>query len=295
MLDVECAFAAAHLFAYLGDMFQIAGQQGQEVGAHLRRHVRQQGGQPRLQRGDIPRAERGEVERATVDAMDDQGILVGFEAADQRVDGAVAAAENMFDLAADFLRVLDCRLRVVGKAGTTAGRIALRPVVGNQEQHAPALTDHALDVVREHLAEVTLEAVVAHGALALLVEPAQVLEVVRSLKDSFEFDMFLDVTAVDWIGQAPRFEVVWHFYSTRDHVRVRLKTRVPESDPTVDSLTALYGSAGYMERECHDMYGIAFRGNADLRPILLYEGFKGHPLRKDYPKQHEQPLVPYRS
>jgi NADH-quinone oxidoreductase subunit C len=50
-----------------------------------------------------------------------------------------------------------------------------------------------------------------------------------------------------------------------------------------------------MERECHDMYGIVFRGNPDLRPILLYEGFVGHPLRKDYPKQLEQPLVPYRS
>ena len=50
-----------------------------------------------------------------------------------------------------------------------------------------------------------------------------------------------------------------------------------------------------MERECHDMYGIVFRGNDDLRPILLYEGFEGHPLRKDYPKHREQPLVPYRS
>ena len=71
--------------------------------------------------------------------------------------------------------------------------------------------------------------------------------------------------------------------------------RVPEADPVVDSLTPLYGSAHFMERECHDMYGIVFRGNADLRPILLYEGFEGHPLRKDYPKQHEQPLVPYRT
>jgi len=67
-----------------------------------------------------------------------------------------------------------------------------------------------------------------------------------------------------------------------------------EIDPTVDSLVSLYGAAGYMERECHDMYGIAFRGNADLRPILLYEGFVGHPLRKDYEKTREQPLVPYR-
>ena len=68
-------------------------------------------------------------------------------------------------------------------------------------------------------------------------------------------------------------------------MRVRLKTRVAEADPRVDSLVALYGSARFMERECHDMYGIVFRGNHDLRPILLYEGFVGHPLRKDYPKR----------
>jgi NADH-quinone oxidoreductase subunit C len=106
--------------------------------------------------------------------------------------------------------------------------------------------------------------------------------------------MFLDVTAVDWPDRALRFDVVWHFYSTREFVRVRLKTRVPAADPTVDTLVPLYGSARYMERECHEMYGIVFRGNDDLRPLLLYEGFVGHPLRKDYPKQQEQPLVPYR-
>jgi NADH-quinone oxidoreductase subunit C len=99
---------------------------------------------------------------------------------------------------------------------------------------------------------------------------------------------------VDWPGQSPRFEVVWHFYSTTHKVRVRVKTRVTEQDPAVDTLVPLYGAARIMERECHDMYGIVFRGNADLRPILLYEGFVGHPLRKDYPKQQEQPLVPYR-
>ncbi len=61
----------------------------------------------------------------------------------------------------------------------------------------------------------------------------------------------------------------------------------------VDSLGSLYGSHNYSERECHEMYGIEFRGNPDLRPILLYEGFVGYPLRKDYPKEQEQPLVPY--
>jgi NADH-quinone oxidoreductase subunit C len=63
----------------------------------------------------------------------------------------------------------------------------------------------------------------------------------------------------------------------------------------VASLIGMYGAAHYMERECHEMYGIVFAGNPDLRPILLYEGFEGHPLRKDYPKEREQPLVPYRA
>lgn len=133
----------------------------------------------------------------------------------------------------------------------------------------------------------------SHGVLVAELTPAQLTPTVQRIKSDFGFDVFLDVTAVDWPGDALRFEVVYHFYSTTLKVRVRLKVRVAESDPTVDSLVTLYGSAGYMERECHDMYGIVFRGNDDLRPILLYEGFVGHPLRKDYPKQREQPLVPY--
>jgi NADH-quinone oxidoreductase subunit C len=148
--------------------------------------------------------------------------------------------------------------------------------------------------VQERLAPVAQEAAIAHGVLALRLAAADLLPAVQRLKSEFAFDLFADVTAVDWLGRDPRFEVVHHFYSTRHFVRVRLKTRVGEQDPTVDSLVALYGSARYMERECHEMYGIGFRGNPDLRPLLLYEGFVGHPLRKDYPKQQEQPLVPYR-
>ena len=135
---------------------------------------------------------------------------------------------------------------------------------------------------------------VSHGVLVLALEPAALLATAQRLRDTFGFDLFLDVTAVDWPGHPLRFEVVHHLMATQHKVRVRLKTRVAEADPVVDSLTGLYGAAGYQERECHDMYGIVFRGNPDLRPILLYEGFVGHPLRKDYPKQQEQPLVPYR-
>ena len=134
----------------------------------------------------------------------------------------------------------------------------------------------------------------SHGMTVVTLPPDKLLVAVRRLKTELGFDLLLDITAVDWSQRTPRFDVVYHFYSTAHHIRVRVKTAVGESDPTVDTLVPLYGSAAFMERECHDMYGIRFRGNRDLRPILLYEGFVGHPLRKDYAKLKEQPLVPYR-
>ncbi len=151
------------------------------------------------------------------------------------------------------------------------------------------------DRICEALAPKIGESSVAHGVLVLRIAPQALLDVVTRLKEDFRFDLFADVTAIDWLGQEPRFEVVWHFYSTMHRQRVRIKARVGEAEPAVDSLIGMYGSAHFMERECHEMYGIVFAGNPDLRPILLYEGFQGHPLRKDYPKEREQPLVPYRA
>jgi NADH-quinone oxidoreductase subunit C len=150
-----------------------------------------------------------------------------------------------------------------------------------------------LERVQAELGPLAAQASVSHGVLVVPLAAADVLALARTLK-ILRFDVLLDVTAIDWLGQAPRFEVVWHFYSTAHKVRVRVKTRVPDERPEVDSLITLYGSAAIMERECHEMYGIRFAGNADLRPMLLYEGFVGFPLRKDYAKELEQPLVPYR-
>ena len=149
--------------------------------------------------------------------------------------------------------------------------------------------------ILDHLRQQFSEATLAHGTVVIETAPTELPTVARRLQAVLGFDLLLDVTAVDWPKRTPRFDVVYHFYSTTHHVRVRVKTRVAEDDPTVDSLVPLYGSAAFMERECHDMYGIVFRGNPDLRPILLYEGFTGHPLRKDYAKEHEQPLVRYRN
>jgi NADH-quinone oxidoreductase subunit C len=106
---------------------------------------------------------------------------------------------------------------------------------------------------------------------------------------------------VDYLGREPRFELVYHLASfdvqPRDDApsaifrRLRLKAGVPESPCEADSICGLWEAANWYEREVFDLYGIRFREHPDLRRILLYDEFKGHPLRKDYPKERRQPLV----
>jgi NADH dehydrogenase I D subunit len=147
--------------------------------------------------------------------------------------------------------------------------------------------------IQEQCSGAVLSTDTYRGDASVVIRPERLLEVARVLRDDRElaFDLLLDVTCVDYLGQEPRFEVVYHFYSTRHHHRVRLKARVPESDPTIDSLVPLWVGANWLERETYDMYGIRFRGHPDLRRIYLYEEFEGHPLRKDYPKEKRQPLI----
>ncbi len=92
-------------------------------------------------------------------------------------------------------------------------------------------------------------------------------------------------------GAGARFEVVYHFFSLSLKRRVRVKVPVEETSPEVDSLTPLWATADWFEREVWDMFGIRFRGHPDLRRILMYEGFEGYPLRKDYPVNKRQPLI----
>ena len=131
------------------------------------------------------------------------------------------------------------------------------------------------------------------GDATARVDPTRVVEVLRLLRDDpeLEFEMLSDVTAVDYVGEVPRFEVVYHLYSVAKNHRVRVKARVAENAPEIESAVALWPSANWMEREVWDLYGIRFRNHPDLRRILLYEQFDGHPLRKDYPKEKRQPLV----
>jgi len=139
--------------------------------------------------------------------------------------------------------------------------------------------------VREHFADGFVKAVEWRGDLAITVTREKLHEVAQFLHDdpAMDFDYIVHVSSVDWPDDEERFEVVYEFYSIRKRHRIRLKTRVPESDCVVDSLTDLWKGADFMEREVYDMYGVLFEGNADLRRILTDYGFEGFPQRKDFP------------
>jgi len=124
------------------------------------------------------------------------------------------------------------------------------------------------------------------------------LDLLGSCRDDPElaFDLLMDLTAVDYLKfpgreDGPRFEVVYHLYSTELNHRVRLKVRVEEDDARVPTASGIWPIANWLEREVWDMFGIRFEGHPDLRRLLLYEEFVGHPLRKDYPVNRRQPLL----
>jgi NADH-quinone oxidoreductase subunit C len=136
-----------------------------------------------------------------------------------------------------------------------------------------------------------------HGDATALVAAPRVVEALRFLRDQrgLEFDMLADLCAVDYLGypgrDGPRFEVVYHLLSSKHLHRVRVKAGVPEVPCQIDSCVEVWPAANWLEREVFDLYGIRFRNHPDLRRLLLYEEFEGHPLRKDYPKERRQPLV----
>ncbi|MBX3237620.1 MAG: NADH-quinone oxidoreductase subunit C [Nitrospiraceae bacterium] len=124
------------------------------------------------------------------------------------------------------------------------------------------------------------------GDVAVTVKRDALHEVAKFLHDdpSMQFDYIVHVSSVDWPDDEERFEVVYEVYSIRKRQRIRLKTRVPESDCVVDSLVDIWKGADFMEREVYDMMGIRFRNHPDLRRILMPDDYdEGYPLRKDFP------------
>jgi NADH-quinone oxidoreductase subunit C len=161
------------------------------------------------------------------------------------------------------------------------------------ENRSDETSKSVLQQLKEKYPDAVLDTMMPQGDAMAVIDRKALGEIVDFLKNDsgLLFDILIDITAVDYLGKTPRFAVVYHFLSMRFNRRLRLKVFVEENDPLVDSLTPLWGSANWLEREVWDMFGIRFRGHPDLKRILMYEEFQGHPLRKDYPIHKRQPLI----
>jgi NADH-quinone oxidoreductase subunit C len=161
-------------------------------------------------------------------------------------------------------------------------------VTTNYAVHPEALKDTIAKVLGDKAGRMSL----ALGELTIVVDPAHYLEVATLLRDApgCRFEQLVDLCGVDYSAYAdgsyegPRYCVVSHLLSVSLNQRVRIKVFASDDDfPVVDSVTAIWNSANWFEREAFDLFGIVFEGHSDLRRILTDYGFIGHPFRKDFP------------
>lgn len=179
--------------------------------------------------------------------------------------------------------------------GTPAGKKPERPAAkpgGPKPSPAPKLEDKlrepapsaALDALKGRFGEAVQEVTYWAGEVTVHVPPDRILEICRFLKDdpATQMNLLSDLCAVDYPKDPKRFEVLYHLYSIPHGQRLRVKTRVGDGE-SVASVTSVWATANWHEREAYDLFGISFEGHPDLRRILLPDGWKGHPLRKEYP------------
>ncbi len=156
----------------------------------------------------------------------------------------------------------------------------------------PAVTD--LEQLKAHAEVARLvawNAAAVEGAkfdrqeLSIHVERTALRGACMTLKNdaALQYDSLSDVTCVDWFPQEPRFEAVYHLFSTITKKRVRLKVRLGGDDAAVDSLTSIWPGANFFEREVFDLFGVRFNEHPNLKRILMPDNWEGYPLRKDYP------------
>jgi NADH-quinone oxidoreductase subunit C len=136
---------------------------------------------------------------------------------------------------------------------------------------------------------------VQFGDEVFVIDKDSLLDIVNFLKaEPYAYTMLLDLTCVDDLGQEPRFQMVYHLYSLSNKHRLRIKAQLSEKDLSIDSLTPIWKNANWLEREVFDLFGVFFKGHPNLSRIFMYDGFEGHPLRKDYPLRRRQPRIPLR-
>ncbi len=150
-------------------------------------------------------------------------------------------------------------------------------------------------VLQERFGDAILGHQEFRGQLSVTVDKDRIVEVCTFCRDDerLRFDMLTDLTAVDRLPRKPRFEVVYNLYSFPHNRRLRLKAPVEEND-TIPTVEGVWKAANWLEREVFDLFGIVFEGHSDLRRILLWDGYVGHPLRKDFPLEGIPQKVVYR-
>ena len=140
----------------------------------------------------------------------------------------------------------------------------------------------AIQALRAAHPESIINAKFDRDELTLVIAADQIRAACRTLQQA-GYNFLEDVTCVDWHPIEPRFQVTWHILSHKLKERVRLHVMVESMDPSVDSITSIWPSANFYEREVWDLFGVRFHGHPGLRRIMMPEDWQGHPLRKDYP------------
>jgi len=163
-----------------------------------------------------------------------------------------------------------------------AGHAAAKPAAAPKPEAADASGHPWVESLRAALPGAVISAKEFAKQVSVVVAREKIADVARHLKEVEDFRYCVDVTAVDWREREPRFDVVYHFYSFSKNARIRVKCGAADGEE-VPSISTVFLAANWPERETWDMYGIPFAGHPDLRRILTWEGFHGHPLRKDFP------------
>jgi NADH-quinone oxidoreductase subunit C len=152
-----------------------------------------------------------------------------------------------------------------------------------------------LNEIRRLYPDKIREAFALFGDDILVTDRESFFSLVRSLKEKpLHYNLLLDLTCVDYLAQRSCLEMVVTLYSLDRNHRLRIKIPLPAGEFSIPSLTPLWKNADWLEREVFDMFGVRFEGHPDLRRLFLYDGFQGHPLRKDYPLRKRQPIIPSR-
>jgi NADH-quinone oxidoreductase subunit C len=155
------------------------------------------------------------------------------------------------------------------------------------------MAEKLIEIVKEQFPDQVLASHSRFGQDTVVVSRDQLAEIVEFLRDddATKMNFLRYMSAVDYDKRQPRFEVVYVLYSVSNKQMLTVRVPLEEDDCSVPTIEHLYGCAHWMERDTFDMYGINFEGHSDLRRVLNYEEFEGHPLRKDYPKQAGQPRI----